>query len=595
MNPQNDLERGLLFRAMKDSYRSLAPFRNLTRNLVEEYTGPGYGGGTRTKRENLVGLMSQAVDAYTMSLAANRPRVLASTRKRHLVYFAKHFQEAVNNLIEEIGLEYTIRTAVLDTFFSGLGIVKIYMADSAPVQLEEGTWMDPGQPFAANVSLDNYCFDMSAQRFDQVKYAADSYRISFSNLKKGDFYNQKVVAELVPTSKHDTGDQERLEKISRGDETDHDEFEPMIDVMDVWMPQDGRIDTYAMDATHRFTSQHPPVAQMDWDGSEHGPYRMLSFSPVPENIMPSSPASHLSGLARLTNSLMRQQARQARRQKDIYTYTPAGSGSAKKMQRTPDGHWVEVQDGTEVSVIKMGGVDQSNHAFMLGTIQMFDRMAGNLSAKLGLGPQSDTVGQEKLIHGAVSSTEAHLQDQTIDFARGIIRDLGKMLWDDEVKVLPGRIPLEGAPQYSADATWYPGNREGEFYDYDLEIDVFSMPYQSPAQRVQSLNQLLAQIYIPMGQQLAMQGGTINLQALTEIYAELMNLPRLKDVIQFSTELPEPGGPQRGGKASHTTREYIRKSVPTGGTMQGRQHVEQQAWLDSGQNNQDQAASLSLAV
>ena len=71
-----------------------------------------------------------------------------------------------------------------------------------------------------------------------------------------------------------------------------------------------------------------------------------------------------------------------------------------------------------------------------------------------------------------------------------------------------------------------------------------------------------------------------------IHAELLNLPRLKNVIRFAGAQPQaaeeaPSGP------STSKREYIRRSVPTGGTLQGKQHVAQQAWLDSGQNNPEQ--------
>jgi hypothetical protein len=284
---------------------------------------------------------------------------------------------------------------------------------------------------------------------------------------------------------------------------------------------------------------------------------------------------------------MKKQSAAAEGQKDVYIYTPAGAKDAKNIQRTPSRDWVQVESKDDVDVMKIGGVDSEGQAFMLGSIQMFDRMAGNLSAKMGLGPQAETVGQEKLIHGAVSSQEAYMQDRTIDFARGVVHDLGDLLWRDQVKVIPGEIAVEGASQYATDATWTPDRREGVFEDYDLDIDIFSMPYQSPAQRVESLNQLLTGVYIPLGEMLMSQGGNVNLQELTEIYAELLNLPRLKDVIQFSAP-PMDAGQGGGGGPKNTTREYIRKSVPTGGTMQGRQHVEQQAWLNSAKGGMPQA-------
>jgi hypothetical protein len=586
MDPYNDSHRRRLFTSTRASYKSWEPFRKLVRGLVDEYTGPGYC-GRANQQEVLLNLMNQAIDAYTMSLVANRPRVLISTKKYHLNYFARLYQESLNNLIQEIGLEYTLRDAVLNAFFC-LGVVKLHLADAAPVLMENDIWMNPGEPFASCLALDNFCCDVGAQRYDQVTFAGDSYRVPFEDLKS-DLYDQEIVKDLHPTSKYNLTDTERLEFISKGQETDHDEFEPRIDLMDMWIPDDGRVYTFVMDPTDRFTSQHPPVAGMDWDGPEHGPYRLLGYNDVPENIMPVSPAGHLAGLARLANNLMEKQSTRARLQRDLFTYTPAGKESARRVKTAGDNEFIAVQDQNELKMLKVGGIDGSIEAFKLGVIEMFDRMAGNLSAKLGLGPQTDTVGQEKLIHGAVSVKEAFMQARTIDFASGIIKDLGKMLWDDQAKTVPGRLTVEGAPEYSAEVTWRPGHREGRFNDYDFEVDVFSMPHQSPSQRVQSLNQLLTGIYIPMSEQLSAQGGSINLQELTDIYAELMNLPRLKRVIQFTTPAAQEG-PESGGMPAQTSREYIRRSVPTGGTQQGRSHVERQAWLAAAQGDQQQQAA-----
>lgn len=589
MDTSDDVQRDRLFRAMEMSWRKTEPFRKLTAGLVQEYAGPNYGEeGARPRYETLLNLMNQAVDAYTLSLAANRPRILLTTKFDELKFFAKKFEVATNNLIQEIELEQTLRQAVLNAFFC-VGIVKVHMADSVAVQLEENLWMDPGIPFASNISLDNWVHDMSASKYSSVKYAADSYRIPFEDLKK-DIFDQKATKHLVPSSKYDVyEDDDRQEAISRGFETDQDEFEPMIDVFDCWIPRDNKIYTWAMNTRKRFQGIGKPIAVMDANIAEFGPYHLLNLGEVPENILPSSPASHLTGLMKLVNNLMRKQSRQAKRQRDVHVYDPASAEAAKRIHRSSDGDWVEANP-QDVGVIKMGGVDASNQAFMIGTMSMFDRMAGNLSAQLGLGPQSDTATQDSLIYGAVNKKEASMQIKVQSFTTRIIRDLGYMLWKDSVKTIPGKVPLEGTT-YSFDADWTPEDREGDFFDYNFDIDVFSMSYQSPAQRVKALTGLITGVYAPMAEVLMKQGGMINFQSLTDIYAELLNLPRLKEVIQFAnpSQKEELGPSGSLTKPQNTTREYIRKSVSTGGTEQGKAHVQQQSWLDSGQNNEDQDA------
>lgn len=582
MNPNKSEDRYRLFRAMDQSYRTLKPFRDLTSGLVEEYAGTGYGkGGRRPRYEIIVNLMNQAVDAYTMALVANRPRVLLTTKHDTLKPFAKHFEVATNNLIQEIELEYTLRQWVLDAFFC-LGVIKVHRADSAEVELEEGFWADPGTPFASNVSIDNWVHDVTATRWDKVLYAADCYRLPFSDLKNPDFFDQSVVKELKPTSKYAAQDDERLEFIASGREVDHDECEPMADLMDVWIPREGKIFTFPMDAKARFNGKHKPVADMEWDGPESGPYHLLAFNDVPENIMPTSPASHLSTLARLVNNLLRKGKQQALRQKEVTTYTAAGSSSAQKIKTANDGDMVQVDDPNDVRPLKFGGTDAATQALATSLIAMFDRMAGNLTAMLGLGAQADTVGQEQLIHSAASRKEAQMQYRVVEGTRRLIRDLGWMLWNDKVKTLSGKLSIEGAEGYAVEANWTPEDREGSFFDYNFDIDVFSMPYTSPQQRLQAVHQLVTSVFIPGAQLLMAQGGSVDMQRLTEIYADLMNEPRLREIIKFTA--PAMGGGTEEGPSmpSSTTRSYVRKSVPTQGSPQGQSVQQQQGWMSMAQ-------------
>ena len=585
-------DRERLFQAMDSSYRKLEPFRNLYLGLLEEFVGSSYGSESAKERaETVANLMEQAVEAYTMSLAANRPRVLCETYRSDLKYFARHFSVAINNMIQEIELEKVLQQWVQSAFFS-IGIVKVHTAYTTPVSLWDGIWVDPGTPMASNVSIDDWCHDMTAKSWDHIKYAADSYRVPFSDLEDEDVFDQEVVKLLTPGTNVVT---DRAELLSQGDRQDKDDVEPMIDLMDVWIPKEQRIYTFAMNPSKRFTSLHGPLASYEWSGPENGPYQILSYHNVPDNTMPSPPAAQLSVLSRLANNLLRKQSRQAKRQKDVYTYTPAGAGSAKKVQRTNDGEWVEVQESSEIGVLKMGGVDAANQAFLIQVMNLYDRMAGNLSSMLGLGPQADTLGQEQLIAGNVSKKEAQMRLRVFDATRRLIRNLGFMLWDDTAKVIPGRVPIPGVNGATIDSTWTPEHRNGAFYDYDLDIDVYSMPYQPPSAKVQALNQLLTQIYLPLSAMLERQGGQVNLQALTDIYAEMLHLPRLNDVVQFVSPSPgdAPSSPTQDVPIpSSTTRNYVRQSISNGGTAQGRDIRMQQALLSkASQHDPDQAASM----
>lgn len=570
-----------LFDAVERSYRALEPFRTMTRGLVEEYTGTGYGAKERKgKRETIVNLLHQAVDAYMMALAANQPRVLVMASKPELKPFARHFQVGINNMLTEIDIESTLRRWVMDAFFC-VGIVKVHMASSGFVEIDRDLAADPGIPFASNVSLDNFVFDTSANKWTEVQYAGDLYRIPWDDLQDETIYNQDVAKDIKATSKSEAHDDDRLENIGLGYEMDRDEFMPMVDLIDLWIPRDGKIYTYPVHTRNgSITPYGEPVAEMEWTGPEFGPYKLLGFSDVPENVMPTSPASHLDALARIINNVYRKQARSARDFKEVTTYTGAGEKSARTFKRAEHGDLLNVNDTNEIGTLRSGGVDASQQQFMLGAMNDFDRMAGNLQALAGLGAQTDTAKQESLIHSSVSGRVAQMGMRVRKAVTSLVRDLAHLMWTDQFNIVQGQMPIDGLDGYSVDATWRPDDREGKFIDYDLQIDVYSMSYRSPAERAGQIMSIVGQVYAPMAQMLSAQGGTLDFQALNNTLAELYDVPQLREIIKFQampTQLPQ-GESEPGRPVGPTTREYVRRSV--GASGRAGNIMQQQAWAQT---------------
>lgn len=154
--PQAEERHLALFKAIEGAYTGLDWARCLNANLVKDYHGPAYGTGNGKERP--VNKLNQAIDVWTMLVAANNPHVSCRTTHETLRPFARHFEQALNHMVVEIHLAETIRRWVLDAFFL-MGVVKVHLKDSAPVQFENDLWMDPGTPFASNVSLDDFVYD----------------------------------------------------------------------------------------------------------------------------------------------------------------------------------------------------------------------------------------------------------------------------------------------------------------------------------------------------------------------------------------------------------------------------------------------------
>jgi hypothetical protein len=586
VNPENSRDRERLFKAIESSTRQLRPFREKRESLVRQYVGSNYGSGSGDK-EVIVNLMYQTAEAYMMTLAAQRPRIMVTSKYPDLTWFSNYFQVAINNLIKEIHLEDTLRKAVLDAFFA-IGVVKVYSADAGEVQLEgEDEWVDPGKPFAENISLDDFIYDTRATDWSRIKYCLNKYRISYDKMMDDDAYSKKAKKDIRPdgrrSDRNGTEGEEPLKDIFMGEHQD-DDFEDRVDLMDVWLPRDQKIVTWQVN------KPGIPLRVMDWDGPEGGPFHVLSLAAdVPDHIMPVSPAMNLSPLNLMINGLMRKLRSQAQRQKDVPFYQAGHHDDARRLERASDGEWTRVDNPESVNVLKQGGVDQANMAFNISMQDLFDRMAGNLQLMAGLGPQSGTLGQDQLIKASNSKREANMQYRIVRFTTDICRDLGWLLWNDSIMETEGSYETAGV---NVPVKWTPEMREGDWLDYNFEIEPYSMQYKSPSERLSGITNFISQVAMPMFPMMQEYGGTIDIQELVEIYSELMDLPRLKQIVKFQEPKPDRPGPQGEPpkQAAHTVRENVRTNVPTGGTQESRNNVMQQV-LMGGSPNADQAAQF----
>ena len=592
MNPNDKSDRKKLFGAIEHHYKELAVFRWDRVTLIEDYAGKF--GHSRPQFKQLVNLMLQTAETAVLALAANRPRYLARAKQVQYAAFAAKFEVGLNNLVEEIRFEETMEAVVLDAFF-GPGIVKTHVANSPLVEIEVDVWADPGRPFAERVSLDNWFHDTGASDFRNCTMMGDRYRIGFHELQDSDRFDQKAVKLLKPNSKNEAADDETAAAISTGDRTDEGEAYPMIDLMDVWYPEEKMLITWACDRKFVGVDTNP-LNVIEYKDDEETVYDMLNLGPVPDNIMPTTPAENLRNISRLLNTLLWKLRRQAMRQKDINIFQAASADDAKRVKGAVDGEYVKVNNPDAFTQLKQGGIDPGNVGFVSQLMDTHDRMAGNLKARGGLGPQSGTVGQDQMIQAQVSEAEDGMRYKVNRFAEKVAKKLAWLMWEDPTLYIPGERKTPVGTMVRAD--WMPagddGAREGGFPDYAMDIDRLSMAYKSPAAMAAELRGLVGEL-VPLMPILEQQGIMFDGREYLKQLAEYTGHVRLPDI--FKSMMPPPDGGsaagQKPGMPAHTTRTNIRKSVPTGGTPESRSNLLQRQMMPGNSSaNQDQAATLS---
>ena len=522
-----------------------------------------------------VNLIELAVTIYVRLLAARSPKCLVTTAVPSLRPFAADMEVVLNQLPGEIGLSTTLRRAVLEAIFA-IGIVKVGIGatnDNAKIGDE---------PFVSLVQLDDYFCDMSARSWDEVQYEGNEYWMDAAQIK--DLYGVDLDEDEYSGDSTDGQAQARSLTV-------HEHGEPLygrVLLRDVYLVRENRLVTYAV-SSRRVLRDEP------WDGPEGSPYIKLWFSDVPGNLMPMPPVNVWKDLHELENTLFRKLALQAVARKTVAAFAGGNDEDIARLKRAADGEGFRY-NGPKPEQIALGGVDSANLAFAMQVRDIHSVIAGNLDSLGGLSPQADTATQEKLVSEASSVRIRAMSDATVEFAKAIFRRLAWYVWTDPVRE---RTVVKSATRDGSLAitkAWTPETRDGDFLDYNFDIDVFSMQDDSPSARMEKFMSVYERVILPLMPQLEAQGAYLDTHAILEYVGRNANLSELSDFVVFPNAAQDERQPSGGSprpeyvstKAPVTRRTYERVNRP-GATRQGRDAALMQTLLGGGAQPAEMAA------
>ncbi len=559
-------KRARLLKAIKSSRDAMEPFRRVRKELIKDYVGSWYS-TTGATNKTLVNLMNQTARIYTVALAAHNPQVLVSTPNFEHLPFARRFEVNLNKLIGDMALDQTFRGIVLDAFFClGCGVVMMRDTDTrfhGLLESEEDVWLDPGEPWLNRVSLDDLILDMPAKELSKMRYCGHRYRADYEKVMDEPGYEKKAKDKLKPTKRehHDATGAAR-DIASENGQAEDDDLKDMVWLQDVWIAENKSVVTMACG------QDMEPLIEREWIGSQAGPYKFLSLGDTPDNVIPTSPAINLKGLHDLMNRLHRRMEDDSDAHRVVNVYPPSGAEDAEKIRKARRNSWIKMNDPKSVNQVEVGGIDQRDMALATFIQDEFDRLGGNLQAMGGLGPQAATLGQEELVHGQLSRNMADMRMSVVSFAGDCILDLGRLMWEDQTLELQTSMPV-GNSGINVSSNWSPEYRLGNFEDYEFKVEPYSMVFKTPEQKLQELFQTLQQI-APLWPMFQASGATLDAEAIVDEIARLKNRPEFKRFITFANPAMMLGGDENTvGKASTTSRETVRRNIPTGGTAEAR--------------------------
>lgn len=562
--------------SVKWSLKKLEKFRKTATDSVTQYVGSHYGEGGSTKKVP-VNLLELATTIYVRLLAARAPKCNITSTDLRLMPFAADLELVVNQIPKEIGLTETIQRAVVEAMFS-MGVVKVGL---------RGVSEDPkvgDEPFVSLVRTEDYFCDMSAHSWDEIQYEGNDYWMDVDQVK------EIFGVDLTPEEDNNVGDEGQISTRSISvDDTSTPLFE-RVRLRDVYIVRTGHLITYDL-RTLKILRDIP------WDGPEGSPYVRLGFSHVPSNLMPLPPVHLWLDLHELANTVFRKLSNQATRKKTVTVFQGGNDEDVHRFKTAVDGE--AIRSNAKPQDMSVGGVDNGNLAFFIQNKDLFNILAGNIDALGGLSPQADTAAQEKLIGEASSARLKSMGDSVTDFARAIFRRLAWYAWTDPVRKRVLKKPAGKNTGVYVKVEWTPETRDGDFIDYNLDIDVFSMRDDSPSTRVEKMMLIFERLIFPLQQQLEAQGGYIDMRQLSAYIGENTNLPELAEFVKFqegaqSSSRPIAGNPNPeyvSTKSPYSRHVYERVNRP-GATRHGRDAALMQTLL-GGKAQQNDMAALAI--
>tara|TARA_R100000655_G_scaffold50244_1_gene87798 strand:+ start:2446 stop:4239 length:1794 start_codon:yes stop_codon:yes gene_type:complete len=579
--------------AMEYSRRKMLPFRENRLQQVRQYVGTSYSENGATDKVP-INLLEMAINIYRRQVAANRPQILVKTKNNQLKAEAADFEAVINNTLDEIDFEATLQKWVLDAMF-GLGIVKTGLGAGRTGEID-GFTHDVGQVFCDNVDFDDFVFDMTAKRWDQIQFCGNRYSLPYDLAMEMKLFGKK---ELVPNpyvrSTNEQGD-ERVTSLQTGGETmGTEQYMPIIELWDVWLPYENVIVTMQADDHGGGFLNTEPLKVVDWDGPEIGPYHLLSYIDVPGNIMPISPAGLLTDLHDLVNRVFRKLGRQAERQKTLTIVAGGAEEDGRRVVNSNDGDTILSDRPESTKEMKFGGVDSGSLAFMIQLKDLFSYLGGNLDSLGGLAPSAKSGKHDSLLKQSASVRIDDMQARTTNAVRKVMESMADYIFYDPV---PSTRVYRDIPNtdMSVKVDFDPDIREGDLLDYAIDIAPYSLQSRSPGERLQTINDTMMQIIMPMSQQLQQRGIVPDMERYLEIMSKYSHTSEIADILKIADfaemeQIKEMSQGQAGPtKAPVTERRYVRENVAMGGTRAGRDNAMTQALLGGGGDNQIAAAA-----
>lgn len=516
-----------LSRVLNAGFKKMSTMRSARVRFLNQMVGRFYSQAQAGAREELkaapINLLHTAVTTVVPNLVFNNPEVKIRTDILDYRDYADVLELATNHLIKQIDFRMTLRKCIIDSIFAA-GFLKTGLATTDKVISVHGVDIVIGQPFAERVDPDDMILDPNARDWDEQEFIANRFTVN-----KADAIAQGFDPDLIERADSRFDNPRALREASAisGSNRQPVQLFDKIDLVDVWVPSVQKVYTMAWQPG-RLATDFLKVS--GHDGRETGPYHMLGYTFVPDNILPVPPASIWYDLHILANRIARKIARQAERQKTVLAYDGEATDDAENIRNAMDGEAVRVNNVDGLKVIDYNaGPREDAYAYMTWLKAQFSEQAGSLDQLAGTQADAPTLGQSEILAANANVRLADLQNMVFDFTGKIADDLKTFLHTDPLIDLPLVRRTKGVDEQ---VFYTPEMRKGEFLQYATKVVPHSMPRQDPNLKIRRMLEFGTTVIPAAAQAAQMFGPAFKVDKYISRIAKEIGLDEVDEFLDF---------------------------------------------------------------
>jgi hypothetical protein len=547
-----------LGRAVELGFERMKVARDARYKFLAQYVGPFYSkskgdANSDERKASPINLMYQAVTTMVPNLVYNDPRVTVQTEVLGYRQYADILGLACNHVLRKIHFRNTLRKTITDALFMA-GFIKTGIAASDQTLDLDGKGYMLGEPFAERVDPDDMVIDPMARDWDEMSFVGNRFRMARADLLNSGLYDNDALAKLQ--SRYGSSGQTPNEASGlSGDKqvlNAYGEVAEYVDLVEVYVPDSGVIVTLPFGANSDYTK---PLRVVEYEGPECGPYHMLGFAYVPDNVLPVAPASIWYWLNVMGNRIARKIGRQAERMKRVLAYDASAAEDVQNIIDADDGETIRVDNIEGIKEVGFGGTTDEAYEYMTWVEGQFSKQAANLDLLAGAAADQNTLGQSEILQNNGQVRLQDMQALVYAFTGDVVNDVAFFLHTDPLIDLPLTRRVGGEDQQ---VRYTPEMREGAWLDYNLTIRPFSMARVDPNTQARRVMEFISTGIPALAQAFQLLGPAFNIEGAVGLVMrqlgideadQIINSQQLQQQIALRVMLMAQGGVEPDGKAA----------------------------------------------